>query len=89
MAGAFDCNGQDALMLRARASLPARADLAFIGHKAVQNIDLFIINCKTLIRTKLTELRACVESTFLTLFHVGIYLLFHKNLNSNLFLVHP
>jgi hypothetical protein len=56
MAGAFNRVGQLALVASASARLTARADLAFFGYIATQQIYGLIVNLDVLIHTELADL---------------------------------
>jgi hypothetical protein len=87
MPSAFDGGCQDTLMFGTSTRLTARTDFTFLGHETAQNIRLFIINRKVLIRTKLADFWAGEVAPLATLVHF-IFIArftFHKNFDSNLF----
>jgi hypothetical protein len=59
MAGLLDSRRNHTLMLCARASLAAWADLSFFGYIFAEQIGLFVINDQQLIGAKLTKLGLC------------------------------
>jgi hypothetical protein len=87
MAGSFDGARQNALMFRTSAGLAARADFTFLCYETAQDIRLFIINRKVLIRAELAYFRAGEVAPLTALVHI-IFIsrfTFHKNFDSNLF----
>lgn len=72
MAGAFDGMGQDALVFCAGTGLAPRADFAFLGGEAAQDIDLFVIDRQVFICTELADLGARIVAAFPTLFAIAV-----------------
>ena len=58
MPGAFDGLGQLALVRRASACLPARADFAVLRNKSAQDAGVFVINGEAFVSAKLANARA-------------------------------
>lgn len=56
MPGAFYRASQGALMTRAGAGLPSRADSAVFGYETAQHIDIFVIDVDGFICAKLANL---------------------------------
>jgi hypothetical protein len=62
MARLLDSRRYHTLMLRACASLAARADLAFFSYIFAKQVGLLVINDQHFIRAKLTKLGLCEKS---------------------------
>ena len=60
--GLFNSLRYHTLVFGARASLPARADVAFFGNIFSEKVGLFVVNCQGFVCAELTEFRLGKET---------------------------